>query len=77
MLPAFFSDFLDETFFSLEKKDNNMIISLVTTNLKKRFRELLDKNKIFILMSGTIHSENVLKNIFGLENFKIIEASSC
>src|SRR4030042_2983888 len=28
------------------------------------------------MMSGTIHSENVLKNIFGLENFKIIEAET-
>ena len=71
-----FESFIDETFFSIEKKDNNIIINLVTTNLKKRFKELLDKNKIFILMSGTIHSKNVLKNIFGLDKFKIIEAET-
>jgi intein/homing endonuclease len=69
-----FSDFLDETFFSVEKKDNDIIIQLVTTNLEKRFQELTEKNKVFVMMSGTIHSEDVLKNIFGINNFKIIEA---
>mgnify|MGYP000365598996 FL=1 len=34
----------------------------------------MEKNKILVMMSGTIHSEKVLKNIFGLENFKIIDA---
>ena len=28
------------------------------------------------MMSGTIHSENILKNIFGLENFKILDAET-
>ncbi len=69
-----FNEFLDETFFSIEKKDNDIIIHLVTTNLAKKFNELLEKNKVFILMSGTIHSESVLKNIFGLKDFKIINA---
>lgn len=28
------------------------------------------------MMSGTIHSENILKNIFGLDKFKILEAET-
>ncbi len=71
-----FYDFLDETFFSIERKDNDFIINLVTTNLEKRLKEIINKNKIIVMMSGTIHSENVLKNIFGLDNFKIIEAET-
>jgi Rad3-related DNA helicase len=71
-----FTSFLDETFFSIGQKDNDIIIQLVTTNLEKRFKELTEKNKIFIMMSGTIHSENVLENIFGINNFKIIEAET-
>jgi len=71
-----FSDFLNETFFSIEKKDNDLTIHLVTTNLAKKFSELVEKNKVFIMMSGTIHSESVLKNIFGLANFKIIDAET-
>jgi len=71
-----FNEFLDETFFSIEKRDQDIIIHLVTTNLAKKFNELIEKNKVFILMSGTIHSESVLKNIFGLEDFKIIDAET-
>jgi len=69
-----FDDFFEETYLTFTKKENNLVISLVTTNLAKRFKEMVDKNKIIILMSGTIHSENVLKDIFGLEEFDIIEA---
>jgi intein/homing endonuclease/RecB family exonuclease len=69
-----FHDFFNETFFSIEKKETDIILNLVTTNLAKKFNDLVEKNKILVMMSGTIHSESVLKNIFGLENFKIIEA---
>ena len=69
-----FDEFYDETFVTFEKKENNLIASLVTTNLEKRFNELVEKNKIIIFMSGTIHSEKVLKEIFGLRDFKQIDA---
>jgi putative RecB family exonuclease len=71
-----FHGFFDETFFSIEKRETDIIINLVTTNLAKKFNDLVEKNKILVMMSGTIHSESVLKNIFGLENFKIIEAET-
>ncbi len=71
-----FEDFFDETFFSIEKTERDLIIHLVTPNLAKRLRELVEKNKILVMMSGTIHSEYILKNVFGLENFKIIEAET-
>ncbi len=69
-----FQDFLNETYFSIEKMENDLSISLITTNLEKRFKELVDKNKFIVMMSGTIHSDSVLKNIYGLENFKVIDA---
>ena len=69
-----FNDFFNETYLSFYKEDKDIIARLVTTNLEKRFKELIDKNKVIVLMSGTIHSEKVLKNIFGLSDFKIIEA---
>jgi len=71
-----FDEFFDETYLTFSKKDNNLFAELVTTNLAKRLKELIDKNKVIILMSGTIHSESVLKSIFGLENFKILEAET-
>jgi len=71
-----FADFLDESYITFSKKDNSIIASVVTTNLAKRFKEMVDKNKRFVLMSGTLHSEHVLKNIFGIDKFKIIEAET-
>jgi Rad3-related DNA helicase len=49
-------------------------VRLVTINLDRVFGSLLDKNKVFVLMSGTLHSERVLKEIFGIQDFKVIEA---
>ena len=71
-----FDEFFDETYLTFTKKDNNLITEAVTTNLAKRLKEMMDNNKVIIMMSGTIHSENVLKGIFGLENFKILEAET-
>ncbi|MDO8622986.1 MAG: LAGLIDADG family homing endonuclease [archaeon] len=71
-----FDESLDDTYITFHKQDNNLIAELVTINLAKRFKEMLDKNKRIIMMSGTIHSENVLKNIFGLENYQIIDAET-
>ena len=71
-----FEDFLDETYLTFRKKDNDLIINVITTNLAKRFGELIKKNKIVILMSGTLHSEEVLEKVFGLEKFKLIDAET-
>ncbi|MDD5699690.1 MAG: helicase C-terminal domain-containing protein [Candidatus Nanoarchaeia archaeon] len=71
-----FDEFFDETYTTFSKKDENMIIELVTTNLAKKFKEMMDKNKIIILMSGTLHSENILKNVFGIDNFEILDAET-
>jgi Rad3-related DNA helicase len=71
-----FEDFLDEAYVIFSKRENNFVVTIVTTNLSKKFQELVDKNKIVILMSGTLHSEDVLRDVFGISNFKIIEAET-
>ena len=71
-----FEEFFNETYLSVNKKDGNLIFSLVTTNLAKKFKEMVDKNKIIVLMSGTLHSNEVLTSVFGLDEFKIIEAET-
>jgi len=58
-----------------KKQDNEQVyLTLVTINLAKRFEELLKSTQSLVLMSGTLHSEQVLRDIFGLKDFKIIEA---
>jgi len=69
-----FDSFLEDSFITLNKKEEQLIVNIVTTNLAKRFKQIIEKNKVFVLMSGTLHSEKVLKDIFGLEKFKVIEA---
>ena len=69
-------NFLDESYVLFEKKEDNLIASIVTINLAKKFQEMVNKNKIIILMSGTLHSNDVLSDIFGIEKFKIIDAET-
>jgi len=71
-----FRDFFDDSYVTFSRKDNSLRASIVTTNLAKRFKKMLEKNKIVIMMSGTLHSEEVLKKVFGLENFLKIEAET-
>ncbi len=71
-----FFGFFNETYVSFYKEEKDILVRLVTTNLEKRFRELQEKNKALVLMSGTLHSEEVLKDIFGITNFKVIEAET-
>jgi len=86
-----FENLIDETYIStaiLKKEEDQkalfgkstgedtLILNLVSINLADKLQELIDQNNAIVLMSGTVHSEKVLKDIFGLENFKIIEAET-
>lgn len=69
-----FDGFYDDTYLTVEKDSDNFKLNLVTTNLAKMFELLVGKNEIVVMMSGTLHSKDVLKKIFGLEDFEVIEA---
>lgn len=86
-----FEKVLNETYVSIERIENkkedkrlftgglsedNAIISLVTINLKEKMKELIDQGNTLVMMSGTLHSEEVLRDIFGLEDFEVIEAET-
>jgi len=71
-----FKDFLDETYVSFRRYENALMASLVSTNLSKRFQEIVSKNKCLVLMSGTLHSPVVLKEIFGIQDFAMVEAET-
>ncbi len=69
-----FEGFFEDTYVQFSKKDESIIASVVTTNLEKNFKKMVNQNKIVVLMSGTLHSEGVLKEVFGLSEFKKIQA---
>src|SRR3989344_4140779 len=72
-----FENFFDETYITFSKNDyNQLVATLIIVDLEKKLKEFLDKNKVFVMMSGTIHSELVLKKVFGVNDFKIIEAET-
>jgi len=87
-----FEHLLDETYVSFDivnpdeqqqplfaqtlSKEKTIYVNLVSINLAQKFKEIIDTNNILVLMSGTLHSEQVLKDIFGLENFKVVEAET-
>lgn len=71
-----FEDFFDETYitFSFEEKELN--VHLITTDLSKRFAELRSRTKALVLMSGTIHSDSVLRYVFGIDDYAVVEAET-
>jgi Rad3-related DNA helicase len=69
-----FEKLFNETYVLFELEERDIFARLVSINLEKRFSEFSEKNKILVLMSGTIHSDTVLKNVFGMKKFKIIQA---
>jgi Rad3-related DNA helicase len=70
-----FYEIMDDVYISFSKdKKGDCYVKLVTINIDKLLSSLIKKNKIFVFMSGTLHSEKVLREVFGLKEFKVIEA---
>lgn len=59
-----------------QKQEDQLFISLVSINLVQKLKELIEQNNVMVLMSGTLHSPEVLKDIFGIEKFIVIEAEA-
>jgi len=71
-----FEGFFSDTYLTYKIYEDNLYASLVTTNLSKRLQEVLDKNKAFVFMSGTLHSKTVLEEVFGITNYSFVEAET-
>jgi|SRR3989339_282191 len=69
-----FESNIDDAYLIYKKEKDDLLIELVSTNLSKKMKEFVDKNKAVVFMSGTLHSEEILKKVFGLKDFKIVEA---
>ena len=71
-----FKGFFEDSYIIFSKKEESLRASIVTINLSKRFKDMAEKNKVLVLMSGTLHSKKVLNEIFGINEFKLIEAET-
>ncbi len=73
---ALFENVFDDTYVTYNKIENDFYVNLVTTNIAKRFEDLCKKTNVLILMSGTLHSQHILKNVFGIGNFAVVDAET-
>ncbi len=71
-----FKGIMDEVYVSFRKEEDNIYVKLVSTNLSGKLRELMNSSKALVFMSGTLHSENVLKKIFKIEDYSVVEAET-
>lgn len=71
-----FKGSLDDVYLTYRKEEDNLFVSLVSTNLSGKLKDIIDNNKTLVFMSGTLHSPQVLKNIFKIKDFKIVEAET-
>ena len=70
-----FKDSISEVYCTfLKDEEKNISVKLVSTNLSAKFNDILQKSKALVLMSGTLHSDKILKNIFGIKDYKTVEA---
>ncbi|MBI3334536.1 DEAD/DEAH box helicase family protein [Candidatus Pacearchaeota archaeon] len=71
-----FRELVKETYVSFQRREGELWCSLVTTNLSSRFREIIDKSNALVLMSGTLHSLEVLEQVFGINAFAMVDAET-
>ncbi|MEX2017129.1 MAG: helicase C-terminal domain-containing protein [Candidatus Pacearchaeota archaeon] len=70
-----FEHSFEKIYLTYRKNDEgNILIRLVSTDISGKLKDLLNKTKALVFMSGTLHSENIIKNIFQIDDFKIVKA---
>ena len=70
-----FESSLDDLYLTYKKDmDGNLSVNLVSTNLSGKFQDLLSKTNTLVFMSGTLHSDNIIKNIFGIQDYAFVQA---
>ncbi len=58
----------------LKNSKQETILHIVNIDLQKKLHDYLEKNEAFVFMSGTLHSKKVLRDIFGITDYLVIEA---
>jgi len=82
-----FENLKNETYICYETKESEnqtlfgknireVSVNLVSVKLSERLKEIMQSVEVLVFMSGTLHSEKVLKDIFGLKDFVIVEAET-
>jgi Rad3-related DNA helicase len=71
-----FRDTMSEVYVSFHQDEDDLYVKLVSTNLSGKFKELMNKSKALVFMSGTLHSEKLIRKVFSIEDFEVVEAET-
>ena len=71
-----FSNSLKDIYLNYRKEEGNLIVKIVSANFSYKLNDLLSKTKALVFMSGTLHSKEVLENIFKIKGYKVVEAET-
>ena len=71
-----YSETINDIYLSYKMVNNNLIVSMVTSDLSGCIEEITSKNNATVFMSGTLHSEEVITNVLGIKDYKIVEAET-
>jgi Rad3-related DNA helicase len=82
-----FKNVFNETYISFEQVDGergklfssggeNDYLNIVSINLAEQLHQIAEGSNVLVMMSGTLHSEQVLKDIFGLKDFVVVDAET-
>ncbi|MAE49387.1 hypothetical protein CMI48_01020, partial [Candidatus Pacearchaeota archaeon] len=74
-----FAGALDQTFvrYRVEGEvdgEKNLVAELVTTHVAEQFALLASKVDALVLMSGTLHSKEVLEGVYGIKDYAVVQA---
>lgn len=71
-----FSGNSEGVYLTYRKEDENLFVKIVSTDLTHKMNDLLSKTKSVVFMSGTIHSKEIIENIFKIKDYSIVEAET-
>jgi len=71
-----YSETINDIYLSYKMLNNNLIVSMVTSDLSGCIEEITSKNNATVFMSGTLHSDEVITNVLGIKDYKIVEAET-
>ncbi|MBU2616741.1 MAG: hypothetical protein KKB79_02035 [Nanoarchaeota archaeon] len=71
-----FSGTSEGVYLTYRREDENLFVKIVSTDLSYKTNDLLSKTKAIVFMSGTIHSKEILENIFKIKDYSIVEAET-
>ncbi len=71
-----FGEIMDDVYVNFRREEDNLFVKIISTNLSYKFKDLLSKTKALVFMSGTLHSSEVLKHIFQIKDYEVVEAET-